>query len=404
MTSQQYDYKVRDASGRFREGRVKAASETAVADKLRSMGYVPLEVSQAGVGMQREIHLFKPRVKQKDLALFARQLATMIDSGLTLLRALGILAEQMENAELRRVLSEVKLAVESGHSLSAAFAAHGDLFPALMVNMTKAGEAGGFLDTAMRQIAETFEADVKLRGKVKSAMTYPVVVFCLAIVMCLGMLLFIVPIFEEMFRGLGSELPLPTRVLVFLSRSMKYAVPVMALVGVIGLHWWRKHGQDPQVRAVVDPLKLKVPVFGPLFAKIALARFSRNLGTLLGSGVPILQSLEIVGDTTGSMVIGRALQDVARSVAAGESIAGPLARHPVFPPMVVQMIASGEETGAIDQMLHRIAISYDEEIETTTEALTSLIEPLMIAGLGMVVGGMIVALYLPIFSVFDLIE
>ncbi len=404
MSTNLYDYKVRDGSGRFREGRVKAASEGAVADKLMTMGYVPLEITRAGVGMQREFRLARKRVKPKDLALFARQLATMIDSGLTLLRALAILADQMENPELRRVLAEVKLAVESGHSLSGAFAAHGDLFPALMVNMTRAGEAGGFLDTAMRQIAETFEADVRLRGKVKSAMTYPVVVFCLAIVMCMGMLLFIVPIFEEMFRGLGSELPLPTRVLVTLSRAMKYAVPLGGVGAMVGLGWWRKHGQDPRVRTVVDPLKLKVPVFGPLFAKIALARFSRNLGTLLGSGVPILQSLDIVGATTGSIVIGRALQDVARSVAQGESVAGPLARHPVFPPMVVQMIASGEETGAIDQMLHRIAISYDDEIEATTEALTSLIEPLMIAGLGIVVGGMIIALYLPIFSVFDLIQ
>lgn len=399
-----YDYKVRDGSGRFREGRVKAASENAVADKLRTMGYVPLEVTRAGVGLKREVHLRKKRVKLKDLALFSRQLATMIDSGLTLLRALGILAEQMENAELRRVLGEVKMGVESGNSLSAAFAAHDGLFPPLMVSMTRAGEAGGFLDTAMRQIAETIEADVRLRGKVKSAMTYPVVVFCLAIFMCIGMLLFIVPIFEEMFRGLGSELPMPTRVLVAMSASMKYVVPAGFVGGMVALAWWRRHGKDPRVRAFVDPLKLKVPVFGPLFAKIALARFSRNLGTLLGSGVPILQSLEIVGETTGSSVIGRALQDVARSVAQGESVAGPLARHPVFPPMVVQMIASGEETGAIDQMLHRIAVSYDDEIEATTEALTSLIEPLMIAGLGVVVGGMIVALYLPIFSVFDLIE
>ena len=185
---------------------------------------------------------------------------------------------------------------------------------------------------------------------------------------------------------------------------MKYFVPIGAVLGMVFLTWWRKHHADEKVRAFVDPLKLKVPVFGPLFAKIALARFSRNLGTLLGSGVPIIESLEIVADTTGSIVIARALHEVQRSVAQGESIAGPLAQHPIFPPMVVQMIASGEETGAIDQMLGRIAVFYDDEVEATTEALTSLIEPLMIAGLGLVVGGMIVALYLPIFSVFDLIE
>ena len=405
MTVTSYEYKVRDAAGRFREGKVKAASETAVAEKLLSMGYVPLHVAPAGTGLNREITMpTRKRVKVKDLAVFSRQLATMIDSGLSLLRALVILSEQAENPELRRALHAVRQAVEGGHSLSGAFALEPDIFPPLMVSMTRAGEAGGFLDQTMRQVAETFEADVRLRGKVKAAMTYPVVVFVLAILMCIGMLLFVVPIFEEMFAGLGGTLPLPTQVLVTLSESMRYVVPAGLLVLVAFTAWWRRHGKDPQVRDVVDPLKLRLPVFGDLFAKIALARFARNLGTLLRSGVPVLQSLDIVADTTGSVVIARAVADVRASVAQGESVAGPLARHEIFPPMVVQMIASGEETGAIDAMLHRIAQFYDEEVEATTEALTSLIEPLMIAFLGVVVGGMIIALYLPIFSVFDLIE
>jgi type IV pilus assembly protein PilC len=304
---------------------------------------------------------------------------------------------------MKRVLTVVRTSVEGGNSLSGSFAAEPDTFPPLMVNMTRAGEAGGFLDVAMQQIAETFEADVRLRGKVKSAMTYPVVVLIMAALMCTGMLLFIVPIFENMFADLGGTLPLPTAILVKISHAMPVLVPAVGVVGFVFLFWWRRHGNDAAVRGVVDPLKLRLPVFGGLFAKIALARFSRNLGTLLSSGVPILQSLDIVGDTTGSVVVGRAVADVRRSVAAGESVAGPLARHDVFPSMVVQMIASGEETGAMDQMLTRIAQFYDEEVEATTEALTSLIEPLMIAGLGVVIGGMIVALYLPIFSVFELI-
>ena len=206
-----------------------------------------------------------------------------------------------------------------------------------------------------------------------------------------------------MFDDLGGELPLPTKVLVFLSSTMKYVIPIMTVLGIIGLVLWRKYGKTEQVRNVVDPLKLKLPVFGDLFAKLALARFARNLGTLLSSGVPILQSLEIVSDTTGSIVISRALKEVQESVRRGETVSGPLAEHPVFPTMVVQMMASGEESGAIDKMLQKIAQFYDEEVEATTEALTALIEPLMIAFLGGIVGSMIIALYMPIFKVFELI-
>jgi type IV pilus assembly protein PilC len=255
----------------------------------------------------------------------------------------------------------------------------------------------------MRQIADNFEAEVKLRGKIKAAMTYPTVVFVLAILMCIGMLVFVVPVFEGMFADLGGELPLPTKVLVFLSSAMRFLLPAFAVAGVAFVWWWRQFGKTERVRNVVDPLKLRLPVFGNLFAKLALARFARNLSTLLSSGVPILQSLDIVSETTGSIVISRALKEVQESVRRGESVAGPLAEHEVFPPMVVQMIASGEESGAIDQMLGKIAQFYDEEVEATTEALTALIEPLMIAFLGGVVGSMIIALYMPIFKVFDLI-
>ncbi len=404
MTTTQYNYKVRDGRGKFVEGKVEAASEVAVADKLRAMGYVPLEVRVANAGMQRELSFGrKKRVKLKDLSVFARQFATMIDAGLTMLRALTIMSEQVEKPELRRVLRQVKDDLEAGMSLSSAFAKSPDVFPTLMVSMTRAGEAGGFLDVAMRQIADNFEAEVRLRQKIKAAMTYPVVVFILAILMCIGMLVFVVPVFESMFEGLGGELPLPTKVLVFLSSTLRFALPIFIGASVVGVWLWRKYGKTPRVRNVVDPLKLKLPVFGVLSAKLALARFARNLSTLLSSGVPILQSLDIVGETTGSVVISRALKDVQESVGRGDTVAGPLSRHAVFPPMVVQMIASGEETGAIDQMLAKIAQFYDEEVEATTESLTALIEPLMIAFLGGIVGSMIIALYMPIFKVFELI-
>jgi type IV pilus assembly protein PilC len=404
-TLTQYSYKVRDTRGKLSEGKVEAASEAAVADKLRSMGFVPLEVRPANAGMQREIHFGgKKRVKTKDLAVFSRQFATMIDAGLTLIRALNIMAEQAENPELRRVLRGVKQDVESGMSLSASFAKSPEVFPPLMINMTKAGEAGGFLDGAMRQVADNFEAEVKLRGKIKAALTYPVVVFVLAILMCIAMLIFVVPVFKGMFESLGGQLPLPTMVLVKLSAAMKYLLPI-GIVSLVGFTiWWRKFGRTERVRNVVDPLKLRIPVFGVLFQKLALTRFSRNLGTLLSSGVPILQSLEIVSETTGSIVISRALKEVQDSVRRGETVAGPLAEHEVFPPMVVQMIASGEEAGAVDQMLKKIAEFYDEEVAAMTESLTALIEPLMIAFLGGVVGSMIVALYMPIFKIFDMIK
>ena len=404
MATLQYTYKVRDARGKFVEGKVEAASEAAVADKLRSMGYLPLEVREANAGMQREIRIGgKQRVKLKDLSVFARQFATMIDAGLTMLRSLSILSEQSENKEFCKVLRQVKQDLEAGSSLSAAFTKHPAVFPPLMVSMTLAGEMGGFLDVAMKQIADNFEAEVKLRSKIKAAMTYPIVVFALAILMCVGMLIFIVPVFENMFTGLGGELPLPTKILVILSDAMRYMLPALIVLSVVFLVLWRKYSHTERVRNVVDPLKLKLPVFGNLFAKIALARFARNLSTLLMSGVPILQSLEIVAQTTGSVVISRALMEVQESVRRGESVAGPLGEHAVFPPMVVQMISSGEETGAIDQMLQKISEFYDDEVESTTEALTALIEPLMIAFLGLIVGSMIIALYMPIFKVFDLI-
>jgi type IV pilus assembly protein PilC len=270
--------------------------------------------------------------------------------------------------------------------------------------MTKAGEVGGFLDSVLLQIAENYEAEVKLRGKIKSAMTYPTVVFVIAVASVIGMLLFIVPVFAGLFDGLGGTLPAPTRVLVFLSASLKVVGPFLLVAGVVGTVVWRRVKRDVRVRAVVDPLKLKLPVFGGLVHKIALSRFTRNLGTMLQSGVPILQSLDIVGQTTGNVVLERAVADVQDSVRRGEPLAQPLAKHDVFPAMVVQMMIVGEDTGALDSMLHKISDFYDQEVDATAEALTSLIEPLMIAVLGAIIGAMIIALYMPIFSIFALIE
>jgi type IV pilus assembly protein PilC len=400
-----YEYAVRDRRGKLVSGKLDAPNETAVVQRLRGMGYAPVSLREANTGMNRELTLpFGNGVKLKDLAVMSRQFATMINSGLSLLRALSILSEQTENRTLGKTLAEVRMGVETGLSLSAALAKHPQVFPPLVVNMVRAGEVGGFLDRVMLQIAENFEAEVKLRSKIKSAMTYPVVVFVIAILSVIGMLLFIVPIFAKMFADLGGTLPLPTQILVNLSAALRFTAPALLVLLVVGAFVWRRVRHTDQVRDVVDPLKLKVPIFGPLFQKVAISRFSRNFGTMLSSGVPILQSLEIVGETAGNVVLRRAAASVQESVRRGESLAGPLADHPVFPPMVVQMLAVGEDTGAIDTMLHKISDFYDAEVEATTEALTSLIEPLMIAVLGAIVGGMIIALYMPIFNIFSLIK
>jgi type IV pilus assembly protein PilC len=403
-TATQYAYKVKDTRGRLVEGKVEADTEAAVAEKLRSMGYRPLEIRQATSGLEREIKLRKGRVKLKELAVFSRQFATMINAGLTMLRTLTILSEQSENPELQRVLRLVKADVEAGNALSVAFAKHPRTFPPLMVSMVRAGETGGFLDLAMRQISDNLEAEVKLRSRVKSAMTYPVVVLVMAVLIVVAMLLFVVPTFADLFNQLGGKLPLPTRLLVTASHLMKFLAPLGAIGTVAAFFAWRRYKDTPQVRDVVDPLKLKLPIFGKLFQKIALARFARTLGTLLRAGVPILSALDITSETCGNVVVGRALKDVGESVKTGESISGPLRKHPIFPNMVVHMMASGEETGALDEMLTKIGEFYDNDVEATTQSLTAVIEPLMIAILGSIVGSMIVALYLPMFKIFDLVQ
>ncbi|KFF58243.1 pilus assembly protein PilC, partial [Cryobacterium sp. MLB-32] len=274
----------------------------------------------------------------------------------------------------------------------------------IMINLIKAGETGGFLENSLNSVAENFESEGKLRDTIKSAMAYPTIVLVMAVVAVIGMLTFIVPVFEKMFAGFGGQLPLPTQILVVLSKVMVWLLPVLVVLGVAFSIWWRKNKNTEAVRKIIDPIKLKVPVFGPLMTKLAIARFSRNFSTMIGAGVPILQSLNIVGETSGNWVVESALRKVQESVRQGMSIAGPLSLEPVFPPMVVQMIAVGEDAGALQTMLGKIADFYDQEVQSTAEQLTALIEPLMIAFIGVVIGGMIIALYMPMFSIFQYIK
>jgi type IV pilus assembly protein PilC len=401
-----YVYKVRDREGKLLGGSLEAESEEAVAARLRQLGYAPILVeAEKGAALRSEIRLpGTGRVKLKDLAVFSRQFATMINSGLSLLRALTILGEQTSNRRLGQIVTQVRTEVEQGMSLSAAMAKHPKVFNRLYVSMVRAGEIGGFLDQVLVKVAETFEKEVALRGKIRSAMTYPVVVFAMVLLIVSAMLIFIVPTFKGLYESLGGTLPAPTRMLIAASDGIrKYFLLILLLLGGLGFAYkrWRA---TPAGRYRLDQLKLKVKVFGPLFHKSALSRFSRTLSTLIRSGVPILQALEIVAETVNNGVISRAIRDVQDAVREGESLATPLAKHPTFPAMVVQMMAVGEETGALDVMLSKVADFYDQEVEAAVASLTSLIEPIMIAVMGAAVGGMVVALYLPLFKIIELVK
>jgi type IV pilus assembly protein PilC len=403
-----YVYKVRDKAGKVLEGSIEADSTKLVANKLREMGYVPVAIDKKETGgMQREIHLpsfGRSGVKLKDVSVFTRQFATMINSGLSLLRALYILTEQTENKALAKVCDEVRQDVEKGSSLSQALARHPKVFNRLYIAMVKAGETGGVLDTVLIQVAATIEKQVELRGKIRSAMTYPVAVFGIVILIVTAMLLFIVPMFKELYTDLGGTLPLPTRVLLIVSGLVVKFFPFVILLEVAAIFAFKKWIQTEKGRAAWDRLKLKVPVVGKLVHKTAMTRFARTLAVLLRSGVPILEALEITSETVGNSVVAKAVKDVQAGVKQGEAINAPLQSHAVFPPMVVQMMAVGEETGALDEMLDKIGEFYEQEVEAMVSALTSLLEPLLIVVMGAAVGGMVVALYMPMFNIINIVK
>ena len=405
MATATYSYRVRTRDGAVVNGSMEGESNASVAQRLRAQNMVPLEIKQESkAGLNMEFNLPK-RVKLKDLAVFSRQFATMIGSGLSLLRSLNILSEQTENPKLAETIAAVRDDVEGGASLSTSMSKHPKVFSSLFVSLVRAGETGGQLDTVLLRVADSYEKDYKLRQKIKSAMTYPVVVFMIAIVLVSIMLIFIVPTFAGMFISLGGELPLPTKVLLFLSQKAVIILPLALMISVGSfIAYKRAMKNSPAFGLRADAVKLKIPVFGDLFSKIALSRFARTLSLLMRSGVPVLQALEITAEAAGNFVIAAAATDVRSSVREGESISGPLKNHAVFPPMVVQMIAVGEDTGQVDDMLDKIADFYEQEVEATTESLTAMLEPMMIAVLGGLVGSMVIALYMPMFKVFDLIK
>ncbi len=403
-----FDYKVRDRAGSLVEGQLEGDSMALVVRRLREMGYMPISVTpKSSVSLKTEIKIpgISDRVKLREVAVMTRQLSTMVDSGLSVVRSLGILAAQAENQELARVLTEVRLDLEHGSSLSAACTKFPRVFSHLFCTLVAAGEIGGNLDEVLGSLATTIEKQAQLNRTIRSAMTYPAVVFSVMLLIFTAMIVFIVPVFKNLFSSLGGKLPFPTLVLIKISgivTSVWVLLLIAIIVGsIIGLRKWIATDEG---RRKWDKLLLKPPVFGPLFHKVALARMTGSLASLISSGVPILESLDICADVSGNRTVGDVLLEAKNGVREGRPLADPLREHEnVIPPLVVQMIEVGEQTGALDQMLKKVGEFYDQEVEVTVNNLTALLEPLLTVMMGAMVGAMVICLYLPMFDYIKLV-
>lgn len=402
-----FSYELLGQDGKRTKGTIEALNESTAGHLLRKQGLAPLSISESRPLLKREVTLpgLGKRVKLNDLAIFTRQFATMTASGLTLLRSLSVLEAQAAKPAMKAAITGVRTEVESGVPLSTALAKHDRVFPALMVAMIKAGETGGFLDDALERIAVNFEKDAALRAKTKSALTYPVIVLAFTALLVSGVLIFIVPVFEGMFRQFGSQLPLPTRIMVNTSHAMVWLGPLTVAVTTVSVLAFRRElRRRPGLRLKYDTLKLHTPVFGSLMTKIAISRFARSLGTLLSVGVPVMQALDVVGATAGNATVAAATKDIQDAVRDGRPMSSPLVDHPVFPMMVGQMMEVGEESGQISQMLGKLADFYDREVDSAAESLTASIEPIMVLFMGGIVGSMVVCLYLPMFTIYSKIQ
>ena len=387
-------------------GEIEAPDRTAAVAELRRKAILVTSIKEKAGGSARAAATarFSGKVKDKEMAIFTRQFSTMVDAGLPLVQCLTILSEQSDSKTLRAVTSKVAGSVEAGSTLADALRRHPKTFDELFVNLVEVGEAGGILDTVLQRLSVYIEKAAALKRKVKSAMVYPATIISVAFIVVLFMLTFVIPTFATMFSSMGADLPLPTVIVIKLSNfvSSYWWLVIAAAAGVVfGIRaYYRTEGG----KSVIDALLLKLPVFGTLIRKVAVARFTRTLGTLVSSGVPILEGLRITARTAGNRVVERAVLETRASVTAGKTLAEPLKTSTVFPPMVVQMISVGEQTGALDAMLNKIADFYDDEVDTAVGALTALLEPLMIVFLGVIIGGLVIAMYLPIFRLVTLIK
>ena len=394
-----YVWEGRSRKGTIEKGEISANNEAAVRMQLRRQQIQAIKIHTKPKDILKSLKFPKSRrVKEKELVVFTRQFATMIDAGLPLVQCLEILASQQENAAFKEILLKVKGDVEAGSTFADALRKHPRVFNDLFCNLVAAGEAGGILDTILNRLAAYIEKTMNLKKKVKGAMVYPSVVLSIALVVVSGLLLFVIPVFQKMFADMGGTLPAFTQFVIFLSDMMRhyfiYIAVALIVLGVAFVRWYRTE----RGRIIVDDLLLKIPVIGSLIKKVAIAKFTRTLGTMLSSGVPIMEGLDIVARTSGNKTIERAILRTKVSIGEGKTIAEPLGASRIFPAMVVQMISVGETTGALDSMLSKIADFYDDEVDTAVAALTSLIEPALMVFLGITVGGLVIAMYLPIFQ------
>ncbi|HEY6910323.1 MAG TPA: type II secretion system F family protein [Myxococcales bacterium] len=388
----------RTKAGETRRGEVEAADESSVQQRLRAMALSNVKIRRKPMSLNFKMPGLGG-IGQKDLVIFTRQFATMIDAGLPLVQCLDILASQLDNLAFREVLTKVKTKVESGSTLADALAEHPKVFDTLYTQLVAAGEIGGILDTILNRLAQYIEKNEKLKSKVKGAMVYPSIVLIVAVGVTVVLLLFVTPTFEKMFKDFGGAMPAPTQFVIDLSKWLQHYGFYMLLAGIGAAVAFKSWVTSKKGRQQWDAFTIRTPVFGPLIRKVAVARFTRTLGTMISSGVPILDALDVVAKTAGNTVVEKAIRYTREKISEGKTIVQPLAETKVFPPMVVQMIGVGEATGAMDQMLTKIADFYDDEVDAAVAALTSMIEPVMMVFLGGVVGGFLVAMYLPIFNI-----
>ncbi len=386
------------SSGEIQKGEIEAQDEQAARRLLRQQRISLSKIKAKPKDLLENIAFFQTKVTPKDIVIFTRQLSTMIDAGLPLVQGLEILASQQENKTLKKILLDTKSDVEGGSTFADALKKHPKQFDRLFCNMVAAGEMGGILDDVLKRLANYMEKALRLRRKVKGALTYPIIVLAISAVVIGVILIFVIPVFEQMFADFGGALPVPTQMVVNLSNFVKSYFLVIIGVSVVMVFLFKKYYKTEKGKRIVDRLILKSPVFGPLLRKVAVAKLTRTLGTLINSGVPILEALNVAAGTADNKMVEEAIYNVRSSISEGRTIAQPLGESGIFPAMVVQMVSVGETTGALDQMLNKIADFYDEEVETAVDALTSMIEPFMIVFLGGTVGSIIVAMYLPIFA------
>lgn len=397
-----FTYKARTPSGKTVQGEMEVNQKRTVVDRLKDKRLIVLDVSEKEesslMKSLEKINPFSGRVKEKDLVVFSRQMATLVSAGVPIVRGLSILTEQIENPYFRDIVDKIREDIESGEAIAEAMEKHPDAFDDLFVNMIKAGELGGILDVILERLADYLESASELKGKVKSAMVYPAVISFIAVAVTIFLLVAIIPTFEEVFASFGQELPLPTQILLGISDLLRKYI-LFLILGFVAVGWgvWRYYKTETG-REKIDSLLLNVPIFGVLLRKTAIARFTRTFGTLVKSGVPILEALETVAKTSGNKVIEGTILDAREAIREGENIADPLQESGVFPPMVMQMISVGEETGNLDLMLTKIADFYDSEVDTAIDGLTSMIEPLVIVVMGVVIGAIVIAMFLPIFE------